>query len=107
MAKEYETSTSSKSRIPWFKSRWIKVQQAAKDPCECVSGRAFHAGSGSAGKIIEDLIAKKADAITVVPNDDDQALEPVFKKAREQGIIVLTHEAPDGHNADWGYRNHR
>lgn len=28
-------------------------------------------------------------------------MEPVFKKARERGIIVLTHESPDGHSADW------
>jgi simple sugar transport system substrate-binding protein len=38
--------------------------------------------------------------IAVVPNDA-AALEPVLKKARAAGIIVLTHESPDQENADW------
>ena len=45
-------------------------------------------------KIIEDLIArKKVNAITIVPNDAN-VLEPVFKKARDAGIVVLTNESP-------------
>jgi simple sugar transport system substrate-binding protein len=42
--------------------------------------------------IIEDLIAKKVDAICVVPMDPAQ-LDPVLKKAMDAGIIVITHEA--------------
>ncbi|MEW5109683.1 substrate-binding domain-containing protein, partial [Morganella morganii] len=102
MAKEYEIVNVVKvSGIPWFNQMDKGVQQAAKD----LGVNAYQVGPSTPDpaqqvKIIEDLIAKKVDAITVVPNDVT-VLEPVFKKAREQGIIVLTHEAPDGHNADW------
>ena len=44
------------------------------------------------GKIIEDLIAKKVNAITVVPMDPS-ALEGVLKRAMDRGIKVVTHEA--------------
>jgi simple sugar transport system substrate-binding protein len=49
--------------------------------------------------MIEDLISKKVDSICVTPNDAT-ALEPVFKKAREQGILILTHESPDQKGKD-------
>jgi simple sugar transport system substrate-binding protein len=38
--------------------------------------------------------------ICVVPNDA-KALEPVFARAKEAGIKVLTHESPDQKNHDW------
>ncbi|MGO1225281.1 MAG: substrate-binding domain-containing protein [Brachybacterium sp.] len=44
-------------------------------------------------QIIEDLIAQGVDAIVVVPNDP-QALIPSLTKARDGGIIVISHEAP-------------
>ena len=44
--------------------------------------------------IMENLIAQQVDAITIVPNDP-QAMIPVIRKAREAGIVVVTHEAPD------------
>jgi rhamnose transport system substrate-binding protein len=40
-------------------------------------------------KIIEELIAQKVDSIAIVANDFD-ALEPVLKKAMDQGIKVLS-----------------
>ena len=43
-------------------------------------------------KIVEDLIAKNVAAIAVVPNDP-AAMEPVFKKALDRGIKIVTHEA--------------
>lgn len=51
-------------------------------------------------QIIEDLIAQKVDAITVVPISTE-ALEPVLKKARDAGIVVITHEAPTAVNKDY------
>ncbi|MCC3373232.1 autoinducer 2 ABC transporter substrate-binding protein [Cohnella sp. REN36] len=51
-------------------------------------------------QIIEDLIAQKVDAITVVPFSAE-ALEPVLKKAREKGIVVITHEADGMVNTDF------
>ena len=49
------------------------------------------------GKIIEDLIAKKVNAITVVPMDPS-ALEGVLKRAMDRGIKVVTHEADNAKN---------
>lgn len=49
---------------------------------------------------IEDAIAQGVDAICVVPFSAE-AVEPVLKKAREQGIVVVTHEASTINNADY------
>ena len=49
---------------------------------------------------IEDLISQGVDAICVVPFSTE-SLEPVLKKARDQGIVVITHEAPGMTNADY------
>src|SRR6185369_8408475 len=51
-------------------------------------------------RAVEDLIAKKVDVIGVIPNDG-AALEPVFKRAQEARIKVITHEQPGQKNADW------
>lgn len=50
--------------------------------------------------IIEDLIAKKVDALCVVPMDPAQ-LDPVLKKAMDAGIKVVTHEASNQKNMDF------
>ena len=50
--------------------------------------------------IIEDLIAQGVDALCIVPMDPAQ-LEPVLKKARDAGIVVITHEASNQQNMDW------
>lgn len=102
MAKEYEIVNVVKvSGIPWFNQMNKGIELAASD----LGVNARQVGPSTPDpaqqvKIIEDLIAKGVDAITVVPNDVT-VLEPVFKKAREKGIVVLTHESPDKHNADW------
>lgn len=44
--------------------------------------------------VIEDLIAQKVTAINVVPFQPE-TLEPVLEKAASQGIIIVTHEAPN------------
>ena len=49
--------------------------------------------------IIQDLIAQAPTAITVVPNSPE-ALESVLAQAREQGIIVVAHEAAGIENVD-------
>jgi simple sugar transport system substrate-binding protein len=53
-------------------------------------------------RAVEDLIAQGVDAIGVVPNDAE-VLEPVLARAREQGIIVITHESPNQENVDWNF----
>lgn len=101
-AKDYEIVTVVKiSGIPWFNRLEEGVVQAGKD----LGVKSSQVGPSEADpaqqvKMVEDLIAKGVDAICVVPNDAT-ALEPVFKKAKEKGIIVLTHESPDQKGADW------
>lgn len=50
--------------------------------------------------IIEDLIAKKVNALCVIPMDPTQ-LDPVLKKAMDAGIAVVTHEASNQVNMNW------
>ncbi|AXC48996.1 autoinducer 2 ABC transporter substrate-binding protein [Paracoccus suum] len=51
-------------------------------------------------QMIENLIAQGVDAICVVPFSVE-AVEPVLKKARDRGIVVITHEASNIQNADY------
>ncbi|TKW66807.1 MAG: autoinducer 2 ABC transporter substrate-binding protein [Paracoccus denitrificans] len=51
-------------------------------------------------QMIENLIAQGVDAICVVPFSVE-AVEPVLKKARDQGIVVISHEASNIQNADY------
>jgi len=102
MAKEVEVVNISKiAGMPWFNRMGEGVTNAGKD----LGINAYQVGPSSTDapqqvKIIEDLIAKKVSAITIVPNDAN-VLEPVFKKARDQGIVVLTNEARGQPSANW------
>jgi simple sugar transport system substrate-binding protein len=51
-------------------------------------------------QIVENLIAQKVDAICIVPFSVE-AVEPVLKKARDKGIVVIAHEASNIQNADY------
>ena len=80
--------------IPWFNTVEMGVKRAAAE----LGVNAYQTGPAQADpaqqvKVVEDLVAKGVDAIAVVPNDA-KALEPVFKKAKEKGIIIITHESP-------------
>jgi simple sugar transport system substrate-binding protein len=93
---EYEIAVVVKiTGIPWFNRLEEGVVQAAEE----LGVNAYQVGPADADpaqqvKVVEDLISKGVDAIAVVPNDA-QSMEPVFEKAKEAGIIVLTHESPD------------
>lgn len=81
--------------IPWFNRMEVGVNDAAK----AMNVNAYQTGPATPDpaqqvKVIEDLIAKNVNAIIVV-RDDASVLEPVLKKARDKGIVVLTHESPD------------
>lgn len=49
--------------------------------------------------VIQDLLASKPTAITVVPNSPE-SLNNVFQRARDEGIIIVTHEASNQENMD-------
>jgi simple sugar transport system substrate-binding protein len=51
-------------------------------------------------QILEDLIAQRVDAVAVVPFAPE-TLEPVLRKAMDQGIVVITHEASNQQSFDY------
>ncbi|MEM6430791.1 MAG: autoinducer 2 ABC transporter substrate-binding protein [Deinococcota bacterium] len=89
------------SGIQWFDRMEEGIVQYAED----TGTDAFQLGPTQADaalqvQIIEDMIAQGVDAITVVPFSPE-ALEPVLARAREEGIVVVTHEAPSQQNVDY------
>lgn len=98
----YEIATVVKiTGIPWFNRMEVGVDRAAKE----LGVNAYQVGPADADpaqqvRIVEDLISKGVDAICVTPNDAT-ALEPVFNRARAQGIVIITHESPDQKGKDW------
>lgn len=102
MAKKYTIATVVKlDGVAWFNRMREGVQQFAKD----TGHDAYLIGPAKADvalqvKMIEDLIAQDVDAICVVPNAI-KALEPVLKKAREAGIVVIGHEGSSFTNVDY------
>ena len=86
--------------IPWFQRMAVGVKAFADRTG--VDARQEGADDVSPEKqvqIVQDLIAQKPTAITVVPNSPE-ALASVLKQARDQGIIVVSHEATGIKNVD-------
>jgi len=87
--------------IPWFNAMEEGIAKAAKAyGVDAWMIGPTQADAAQQVRAVEDLIARKVDVIAVVPNDAT-ALEPVFKRAQDAGIVVLTHESPDQKNHDW------
>jgi len=88
--------------IPWFNRMAGGVERAAKE----LGVNASLVGPATADpapqvQMVEDLVTRGVNAVCVVPNDA-KALVPVFQKAREKGIVVITHESPFETEAiDW------
>ncbi len=84
-----------KQSDPWFDDMTLGIEQLKQDLGINVYVQTPVSGDPSQQiAIMENLISQKVDAICVVPNDP-QALIPTIKKARDAGIKVVTHEAPD------------
>ena len=89
--------------IPWFNAMEAGIKARSTE----LGDDGFMIGPTSADpalqvRAIEDLIAQGVNVIGVVPNDAT-VLEPVLKKARDAGIVVITHESPDQKNAEWDF----
>ena len=87
--------------IQWFNRLEEGVQRYAEE----TGANAFQVGPAQAdpqqqASLIEDMIAQEVDALAVVPMSPE-ALEPVLQRAREQGIVVITHEAASQQNIDY------
>ena len=79
--------------ISWFDDMRVGVEQFGKDYGVNAYQIAPEGGDpAKQAQMVEDLIAKGVDAILVVPNDP-KSMEPVLKKAKEKGIVVVAHEA--------------
>lgn len=100
--KKYKIATVVKlTGVGWFDRMEVGVERFGQD----TGHDTFQQGPQEADaalqvQIIEDLIAQQVDAITVVPFSAE-SLEPVLKKARDAGIVVITHEADGMENVDY------
>ncbi|MCF6327484.1 MAG: autoinducer 2 ABC transporter substrate-binding protein [Devosiaceae bacterium] len=89
------------SGIQWFNRMEEGVKQFAED----TGINAFQVGPAQADPqqqvaLIEDMIAQGVSAIAVVPMSPE-ALEPVLKRARDAGIVVVSHEAASLQNVSY------
>ena len=100
--KDYSIAVVPKlTSIAWFQRMEVGVKEYAKQ----TGVDAFYTGPSEGdgalqAQAIEDLISQGVDAICVVPFSTS-ALEPVLKKAREAGIVVISHEASGMTNIDY------
>ena len=86
--------------IAWFEDMKKGVQRFASETGQDAFMQSpAQADAAQQVQIIENMIAQKVNALCVVPFSVE-AVEPVLKKAREQGILVIVHEASSQQNAD-------
>ena len=86
--------------VGWFD----RMEEGIKEFAEETGIDASQTGADDASpekqvKVIQDLIAQRPTAITVVPNSPE-SLEATLKRAQDQGIVVVTHEASNQKNTD-------
>ena len=87
--------------IPWFNAMEVGIKLAGDEQgVDAWMIGPTQADAAQQVRAVEDLIARKVDVIAVVPNDA-VALEPVFQRARDAGIKVITHESPDQKFNNW------
>lgn len=87
--------------LSWYE----RMEEGVKEYAADNNVDAFFTGPSEAdgalqAQCIEDLISQGVDAICCVPFSTE-SLEPVFKKAREAGIVVITHEGATMENIDY------
>jgi simple sugar transport system substrate-binding protein len=100
-AGQYNLVGIPKNNNAWFASFESKLQQFGRDYSATTSFQA-PASSDEAvqSRVIADAISQGANAVLVVPNDAN-SLVPVFQRAKQQNVVVITHESPDQPNADF------
>jgi len=88
--------------IPWIFRETTGVELAAKE----LGIKASLTAPQKSGdvveqvKVVEDLVARGVDGIVVVPVDP-ASMVPVFEKAREKGIVVITSESENQPGVDY------
>ena len=87
-------------------SWWDRMEAGNKRFTEATGNEVYQSGpTGDADTAvqissIEDAIASGVDAITVIPSDPS-AVETTLAKARDNGIVVISHEAEGLENVDY------
>ncbi|NIL99042.1 MAG: substrate-binding domain-containing protein [Planctomycetales bacterium] len=86
---------------PWFN----RMEEGVEDAARQLGVDAYLIGptqfdEAQQVRMIDDLIVKGVDAICVVPNDAE-SVDPVLQRARQKGILVITHESPTQKNCDY------
>ena len=89
------------SGIPWFNRMDVGVKEFAAATPSMVASQSGPATADAAQqlKIIDDLVARKVNALAVVPMDP-AVIEGVLKRAMDRGIVVVTHEADNQKNTN-------
>ncbi len=99
---EYTIATVVKlTGVGWFDRMEEGVNQFNEENSNVTAFQQGPAEADAAQQVavIEDLIAQDVDALAVVPFQPE-SVEPVLAQAREQGIVVITHEASNQENTD-------
>lgn len=99
---EWEIAVVPKdSTNPWF----VRMDTGVKEFAEKTGVNCYQIDTGTIdatrqAQLVEDLIAQGVDAICVVPVDME-SMDSTLKKAKDAGIVVITHEGADLKNVDY------
>ena len=90
------------SSNPWFvrMDTGVKEYAAAHPELNVYQKGTDQIDATLQAQLVEDLIAQGVDAICVVPVDI-QSIDPVLKKAKDAGIVVIAHEGSALTNVDF------
>ena len=100
-AEQYSMVGIPKLRSAWFNDYESGLKKAAKDfDIDAYQQAPASADEAQQVRIIEDSISQGANALLVVPNNTS-SVEPVFNRARQQKIVVITHESVNQPGADF------
>lgn len=88
------------STNPWF----VRMDTGVKEVADETGVNCYQIDTGTIdatkqAQLVEDLIAQGVDAICVVPVDMESM--DSLKKAKDAGIVVITHEGADLKNVDY------
>jgi simple sugar transport system substrate-binding protein len=100
--KKYTMATVVKvDGIAWFDRMRAGVQQFGRDTGHDVRMVGpSQADAAAQVQLVDNLISQGVDAICIVPFSVE-AVEPVLRRARQRGIVVVAHEASNLANADY------
>jgi simple sugar transport system substrate-binding protein len=100
-AKNYQMAIIPKLRAPWFNRLDEGAKKAAAEfGVDTYMQAAASADEAEQVRLIQDAISRGVNALLIVPNNA-QSLEPVLAQAKQQGMVVITHESPNQKNADF------